>query len=147
MKITDALLAEHLVYHNIFDHIETSAPKLKDLGEVKTLAALLEKMLKAHSDTEDELFLGPLEHCFEQIGQRDSFLEEHQEIDGHLRQVQKATRLKQAQRLLLAAVAYSRQHFDREERIVFPMAEQVLKGQTLTELGQTWRQQRRKVTV
>ena len=147
MKITEALLAEHLVYHNIFDHIETTAPKLKGLGEVKALAALMEKMLKAHSDTEDELFLGPLEHCFEQIGQRDSFVEEHQEIDGNLRQVQKATRLKQAQQLLLAAVAHSRQHFDREERIVFPMAEQVLKNKTLTELGQTWRLQRRRVTV
>jgi hemerythrin-like domain-containing protein len=147
MKITEALLAEHLVYHNIFDHIETTTPKLQTLREVKALAALMEKMLKAHSDTEDELFLGPLEHCFEQIGQRDAFLEEHQEIDGHLRQAQKATRRKRAQQLLLAAVAHSRQHFDREERIVFPMAEQVLKNQTLTELGRTWRQQRRRVTV
>ena len=147
MKITEALLAEHLVYHNIFDHIETTTPKLQTLREVKALAAVMEKMLKAHSDTEDELFLGPLEHCFEQIGQRDAFLEEHQEIDGHLRQAQKATRRKRAQQLLLAAVAHSRQHFDREERIVFPMAEQVLKNQTLTELGRTWRQQRRRVTV
>jgi hemerythrin-like domain-containing protein len=147
MKITEALLAEHLVYHNIFDHIETTTPKLQTLREVKALAALMEKMLKAHSDTEDKLFLGPLEHCFEQIGQRDAFLEEHQEIDGHLRQAQKATRRKRAQQLLLAAVAHSRQHFDREERIVFPMAEQVLKNQTLTELGRTWRQQRRRVTV
>jgi hemerythrin-like domain-containing protein len=64
-----------------------------------------------------------------------------------LRQAQKATRRKRAQQLLLAAVAHSRQHFDREERIVFPMAEQVLKNQTLTELGRTWRQQRRRVTV
>ena len=147
MKITDALLAEHQVYHNIFDHIETTVPKLTALGEVKVMAALMEKMLKAHSDTEDELFLGPLEHCFEQIGQRDSFIEEHQEIDGNLRQVQKANRLKAAQRLLLAAVANSRQHFDREERIVFPMAERVLKSKTLTELANVWRRQRTKVTV
>ena len=88
MKITEALFAEHLVFHNMFDHIEATAPRLKTLAEVKSLAALMEQLLKAHSDTEDELFIGPLEHCFEQIGQRDAFLEEHQEIDDSLRNVQ-----------------------------------------------------------
>ncbi|HYG33632.1 MAG TPA: hemerythrin domain-containing protein, partial [Clostridia bacterium] len=117
MKITEALFAEHLVFHNMFDHIEATAPKLKTLAEVKSLAAMLEAMLRGHSETEDELFFGPLEHCFEQIGQRDSFVTEHQEMDGNLQRVQKATRVKEAQQWLLAAVAHSRRHFDREERI------------------------------
>ena len=147
MKITDALLAEHLVFHNMFDRIEATAPGMKTLEEIKTVAALLESMLKSHSDTEDELFIGPLEHCFEQIGQRDAFLEEHQEIDGNLRLVQKAKKLKPAQRLLLAAVAYSRQHFDKEERVVFPMAERILKSKTLLSLGKTWMDQRTRVAA
>lgn len=145
MKITEVLLAEHLVFHNLFDHIEQAVQQFKTVSEVKAVAALMEHMLKAHSDTEDELFLGPLEHCFEQIGQRDAFLEEHAEIDENLRLVQQAARLKQAQVLLLAAVMHSRQHFDKEERIVFPLAEQVLKDKTLTELGQTWMDQRTRV--
>lgn len=147
MKITEALMAEHLLFHNLFDHIEDVTGGLKTVGEIKALASLLEVMLKAHADTEDELFLGPLEHCFEQIGQRDSFLEEHQEMDESLRLVQQATRLKEAQGLLLAAVGHSRRHFDREERIVFPMAERVLKPKTLTELGQTWFNQRTRVAL
>jgi hemerythrin-like domain-containing protein len=138
MKITEALFTEHLVFHNLFDHIEATTPKFKTVGEVKIVATLLERMLKAHSDTEDDLFLGPLEHCFEQIGQRDAFVEEHEEMDGNLRRVQKAKGLREAQRLLLAAVAHSRRHFDREERIVFPLAENVLKEKTLTKLGQSW---------
>ena len=142
MKITEALFAEHLVFHNMFDHIEATAPKLKTLGEVKSLAALMESLLKSHSDTEDELFIGPLEHCFEQLGQRDAFLEEHQEIDASLRNLQQAKQLKQARQLLLAAVAYSREHFDKEERIVFPLAERVLNNKTLTSLGRTWMEQR-----
>ena len=145
MKITEALLAEHLVFHNMFDHIEATVPKLKTLAEVKSLAALMESVLKAHSDTEDELFIGPLEHCFEQIGQRDAFLEEHQEIDDSLRTLRQAKQLKQARQLLLAAVAYSRRHFDKEERIVFPMAERVLNAKTLKALGQTWMEQRIRV--
>jgi hemerythrin-like domain-containing protein len=142
MKITEALLAEHLVFHSMFDHIEAMAPRLKTLVEVKSLAALMEQLLKAHSDTEDELFIGPLEHCFEQLGQRDAFLEEHQEIDISLKHLQQAKQFKKARHLLLAAVAYSRRHFDKEERIVFPLAERVLKAKTLTALGQTWMEQR-----
>ena len=126
MKITEALLAEHMVFHNLFDHIDAKAPRLKTLAEVKLLAALMESMLKAHSDTEDELFIGPLEHCFEQIGQRDAFIREHEEIDENLKQVQEAKQVRLACQLLLAAVAYSRKHFDKEERVVFPMAERIL---------------------
>jgi len=138
MKITEALLAEHLVFHSMFDHIETLAPGLKTLGELKAVAAVLGTMLKVHADTEDDLFLGPLGHCFEQIGQRDSFLEEHQEMDAGLQLVQSASRVKEAQELLLAAIRHSRRHFDREERIVFPMAERLLNQSTLEQLGQAW---------
>jgi hemerythrin-like domain-containing protein len=147
MKITEALLAEHLVFHNVLDHIETTTPKLKTLAEVKSLAALLESILKAHSNTEDELFLGPLDHCFEQLGQRDALLEEHSEMDGSLRRIRKAKHLKDGREWLLAAVDYSRKHFDKEERIVFPMAERILKAKTLTALGQTWMEQRTNTSV
>jgi hemerythrin-like domain-containing protein len=142
MKITEALLAEHLVFHSLFDHIETKVPSLRTVAEVKLLASLVEVILKAHSDVEDGLFLGPLEHCFEQIGQRDILLEEHHEMNESLQAVQSATDAKQAQELLLHAIVHSRKHFDREERIVFPLAERVLKHSTLTELGQSWLDQR-----
>src|SRR2546422_3223696 len=142
MKITEALFAEHQVFHNLFDHLENAVPQLKSLAEIKALAALLEAMLAAHSRTEDELFIGPLEHCLEQIGQSETFHQEHHEIDGHLRLAQAAKRRAQARRLLLAAVLSSRKHFDKEERIVFPLAERVLKSKTLTDLSESWRQQR-----
>jgi hemerythrin-like domain-containing protein len=145
MKITEALFAEHLVFHNMFDYIEAVVPRLKTLAEVKSLATLMESLLKAHSDTEDELFLGPLEHCFEQMGQRDAFLEEHKEIDESLRHLRQVQNLKKARQLLLAAVTYSRKHFDKEERIVFPLAERVLNSKTLTALGRTWMEQRIRV--
>jgi hemerythrin-like domain-containing protein len=145
MKITEALFAEHLVFHNMFDYIETVAPRLKTVAEVKSLATLMESLLKAHSDTEDELFLGPLEHCFEQIGQRDALLEEHKEIDESLRSLRQVRNLRKARQLLLAAVTYSRKHFDKEERIVFPLAERVLNSKTLAALGQTWVEQRVRV--
>ena len=142
MKITDILFAEHIVFHNVFDHIERVLPRLKTPGEVKALADLLETLLRGHSHTEDELVFAPLEHCLEQIGQRDSFEHEHQEMDACLVRVRAARQLAEARRLLQRAVAYSRKHFDREERIVFPLAEKVMKPATLSTLGRAWLKQR-----
>ena len=143
MKITAALLAEHMVFHHLFDHLERMAPEIQTLAELKSLAALMEAMLKAHSNTEDELLITPLEHCFEQIGQCELFHQEHEEIDQSLLLVREAKRLSKARELLLAAVVASRKHFDKEERIVFPMAEDVLKDDTLEELGRAWIDQRK----
>ena len=70
MKITEALLAEHVVFHNIFDYIERVLPDLKTLAEVKSLAELMESLLGAHGKAEEDLVFAPLDHCLEQIGQR-----------------------------------------------------------------------------
>jgi hemerythrin-like domain-containing protein len=142
MKITEALLAEHVVFHNIFDHIERVVPKLKTLGEVVGWAELMENLLLAHGKAEEDLVFAPLNHYLEQIGQRDSFEHEHREIDNSLLRVKSAKRLPEARQLLLRAVTASRKHFDREERIVFPLAERVMKKETLTELGKVWMKQR-----
>jgi len=147
MTITEALLAEHAVFHNLFDYAERAAPKLKAVGEIRSLARLMESLLTAHSRTEEELLVQPLEHCLEQIGQCEIFHQEHEEIDHNLKQAQLAKNLKQARRFLLAAVASSRQHFDKEERIVFPLAEKHLKAWTLTHLWNTWKQQRNRSTL
>ena len=142
MKITDILRAEHTVFHHLFDHIENSAPRLRTLAEVKSLATLMDRVMAPHSKTEDDLFIEPLEHCFEQIGQCETFHHEHEEIEESLARVRKARTLKQGKRLLLGVIAASRIHFDKEERIVFPMAEQVLKAKTLTDLGAEWMKRR-----
>ncbi len=138
MKITDVLRAEHAVFHNLFDHLEITVPKVKTLGEVKLLAALVDQVMAPHTKIEDDLFIEPLEHCFDQMGQNETFHAEHRQIEEALAAVQKAGALKEAKKILLGAVAASRKHFDREERIVFPLAEQVLKAKSLGELGHRW---------
>ena len=142
MKITDILRAEHSVFHQLFDHVETVTPRLRTLAEVRAMAALVDKVMAPHSKTEDELFIEPLEHCFEQIGQRETFHHEHEIIEHSFARIQKARTLPEARRLLLGTIAAARKHFDKEERIVFPMAERVLKTKTLTELGGVWMRRR-----
>ncbi len=145
MKITNILRAEHTVFHHLFDHIEATVPRLRTLAEVKSLALLMDKVMSPHSETEDELFIEPLEHCFEQIGHRELFHQEHDEIERSLLGARKAKNLKQARQLLLGAVTASRKHFNKEERIVFPLAERVLKAKTLASLGAEWMKRRGEV--
>jgi hemerythrin-like domain-containing protein len=142
MKITDILRAEHTVFHHLFDHIETTAPRLKTLAEVKSVALLVDKVMSPHSQTEDELFIEPLEHCFEQIGHRETFHQEHEVIEETLARVRSARTLKDGKRLLLGVITAARKHFEKEERIVFPMAERILKAKTLTDLGAEWMKRR-----
>jgi hemerythrin-like domain-containing protein len=142
MKITEILMAEHAVFHNLFDHVETTVPGLRTLAEVKSLGQIIIKLIEPHSQTEDELFIAPLEHCFDQLGQKETFYEEHELMDRALAQVQTARNLKTAKALLLGAVSALRTHFDKEERIVFPLAERILKARTLTELGAEWLKKR-----
>jgi len=142
MKITDILRAEHTVFHHLFDHIEATVPRLRTLAEVKSLATLADKVMAPHSKTEDDLFIEPLEHCFEQIGQRDTFHHEHEVIEQIFAKVHQARKLATAKKLLIGAMTASRKHFDKEERIVFPMAERILKTKTLSELGNEWMKRR-----
>ncbi len=142
MRITDILRAEHTVFHHLFDYIEATVPRVRTLAEIKSLATLADKIMAPHSKTEDELFIEPLEHCFEQIGQRETFHHEHDLIDDIFARVQQSRRVAVARKLLLVAIAASRKHFDKEERIVFPMAERVLKAKTLTDLGSEWMRRR-----
>ncbi len=142
MKITEVLLAEHGVFHNVFDSIEAGAAHLRTPAEVRAQAALLEVMLRAHSDMEHELLMEPLDHCLDQLGHRETFHHEHENIEQCLSAVAKARSMKKARKLLLDAVLASRKHFDKEERIVFPLAERLLKTKTLQSLGSAWMKER-----
>jgi len=145
MKITEALIAEHGVFHGLFDYIERTTPALKTLAEVKAVAGLLDATLDPHSRVEEELFIEPLDHCMDQLGQTGNFHSEHEEIEATLDQIQKCRSGKTARTLLLDVVRACRRHFDKEERVVFPMGERLLKQKTLNSLGNEWQKRREAV--
>lgn len=147
MKITQALLAEHVVFHNLFDHIEKTAPRLRTLAEVRALSQLLGRLLDVHSKVEDLLLVEPLEPSLHQLGQHENFHSEHDEIDRNLASVQSAKEVVPARQSLLRAVAVARRHFDKEERIVFPLAEKILSPKTLLALGKRWEAERRELVA
>jgi hemerythrin-like domain-containing protein len=140
MKITEALVAEHTIFLNVFDQIERVLPSLATPAEVQTMASIVEGLLEGHARTETDLAYLALDHVIEHNGELKRMHQDHAEIDDRLRKVHSASSCAQARRLLKSAIAASREHFRAEERSVFPLLERTLQEETLTELGRDWLQ-------
>jgi len=139
MKITEALLGEHGVFYAQFDHLEQAVPSAQTLAQVQAQASLLAAGLASHARIENELLFDKLERS----GPVAVMYQEHDQIEGDLGQVQESGDLAQAQRLVLHVIQVALDHFTKEEEVLFPMAEQTLGPETLTQLGAQWAQQRR----
>ncbi len=146
MKITEALLGEHGVFYAQFDHLEQVVPAASTLELVQSQAALLTAALATHAGLENELLFSALDPHLGQMGPLAVMRMEHDEIENTLGQVQEARDLTQAQRLVLHAVRVARDHFAKEEQVLFPMAHQVLDEEKLAQLGAQWAQQRSVIT-
>ncbi len=147
MKITEALLGEHGVFYAQFDHLEEVIPAAETLTQVQDLAALLAAGLKPHAHLENELLITAME---EQLGAGTGPMSvmrvEHDEIESTLTRVQEVRNLAEAQDLVLHAIQLARDHFAKEEQVLFPLAEQALGADTLSRLGAQWAEGR-KVTL
>ncbi len=142
MKITDAFIAEHAVIYAQLDYLEHAIPAAKTLGEIKVMAGLLEAALIPHAEAEDELLFNGLEPGLDQMGKLEKVRHEHDAICQGLERVQSARTRKDAQRRLLNVVHLTRKEFDLEDRILFRMAEELLREDTLMKLGKAWARKR-----
>jgi len=140
MRITEALVAEHTIFLGVFDQIERALPNLITPAEVRTMASIIEGLLEGHAKTETNLAYLALDHVLAQSGELKRMYQDHHEIDERLRKVQTANTCAEARRLLKSAIGASREHFQGEERSVFPVLEESLGEETLTALGETWMQ-------
>ncbi|MFQ5856645.1 MAG: hemerythrin domain-containing protein [Anaerolineae bacterium] len=143
MKIIEALLGEHAVFYAQFDHLEQAVPAAETLAQVQSQAALLTAALETHANLEDDLLFAALDpHLGSQMGPLAVMRMEHDEIRGTLAGLPEAQDLPEAQRLVLHAVQVAREHFAKEEQVLYPMAEQTLDADALTQLGARWAEQR-----
>ena len=138
MKITEALVAEHNTFLIVFDQIERTLPGLTTLAETRMLASLVEGLLESHAKTETNLAYLALDHVLAQKGELKRMHQDHHEIDDQLRKVRAARTCAAARQLLKAALLASREHFQLEERSLFPLLEKALQKETLHELGRDW---------
>lgn len=142
MKITDAFIGEHAVLYAQLDHLEEAVPAARTMGEIKAMAGLLEAALKSHAELEDDLLFNGLEPGLDQIGKLEKVQHEHDAICKGLDHVRASRTRKDAQRRLLNVVHLTRKEFDLEDRIIFRLAEDLLREDTLRKLGRQWAQRR-----
>ena len=139
MKITDALLGEHGVFYGLMRHVEETAPLWEDTRETRAAAAMLVSVLKTHADLEDEILFHLLEP---DLGTQNSILSilriQHEEIEVTLAKVLETDLPRRARELLLRTLDLIRDHFEREERDLFPAAERLLDSDQLIRLGAQW---------
>ena len=142
MKITDAFIGEHAVLYSQLDHLEQVVPATKTIGEIKAMAGLLEAALTSHAALEDDLLFDGLDPGLDQMGKLEKVRHEHDAICKGLAQVRISRTRKDAERRLLNVVHLTRKEFDLEDRILFRLAEELLREDTLRKLGKQWAQRR-----
>lgn len=146
MRLTDALLGEHGVLYALFAELEREVPRAATLAEVKARGSLLLAGIESHASIEDDMLFPALEPHIGEMGPLGVMRWEHREIGRALEEIRDTQDLAHARDLLLRAIRIAVDHFAKEERVLFPLAEQVLGEQALLDLGQRWAE-RRSVTV
>jgi hemerythrin-like domain-containing protein len=138
MHITDALLGEHGVIYALLDHLERLLPQVETLAEAHQAAGLLKAALGSHATLEDELLFPALEHHLGPMGPLEVMRAEHEEIEDALGESVVATTPEVVVERLSYAMAVAREHFAKEERVLFQMARQMLGDSELTRLADRW---------
>ncbi len=142
MNITEALLGEHGAFYAQFRHLEQVVPQTDSLTQVQSQVALLTATLDPHAMLEDELLFSALDPHIGPMGPLTVMRMEHDEIKNTLGRIQEVQELGEAQELVLHVIRVAREHFAKEEQILFPIANQVLGEETLSQLGAQWAQRR-----
>jgi len=138
MKITDALLAEHTVFHSLFEAVEKQIQEDPSLERIQSLAAMLLHLLEKHGHAEHELLIPPLEPFLHEIGHLENFHHEDDVIIDTLKTLATCDSPELASQILLKTLRLANEHFDKEERFVFPLAEEHISEKSLHELGEAW---------
>ncbi len=135
MRITDALRGEHAVFYMLFaDAVSGRAERVDP--DPAPVAAALHRAILGHAHAEDDLLFRALDPHFPGAGPLACMREEHEGIEQAF--VRAAESGPAAQSALVAAIELARDHFLKEEQVLFPLAESALGANELLELGATW---------
>jgi hemerythrin-like domain-containing protein len=146
MKITDAFLGEHGVLYAQFDLLEQALKAGENLDQIKSKTAMLAVGLISHAHLEDELLFDAMDKTPAGTGPVPIMRREHEVIDHALAGVQQMDDPVQLHKLIKSTLELARKHFGKEEKILFPMANQLLTEESLTQYGILW-SNRRSVTL
>lgn len=162
MKITDALRGEHGVFYAQFDRFEQTLA-VSSLAAIQAQGALLAAGLAPHAHIENEILFptlearmggefGPIpvmraehaeiESSLLRLQELRELTRAHDDIDGALARLPETRDVAEARQLVRQVLDTARDHFAKEENMLFPMAEEMLDAPTLHDLGGQWAQRR-----
>ncbi len=146
VKLTDALLGEHGIFYALFDQIEAVTAAATSVAQIQEATAVLSAVILSHANLEEELLFPALETYMGTTGPLAVMRSEHDEIEDALRQVEEARDLDDGADCVARALNIARDHFQKEEEVLFSMARQTLDEETQIRLGKAWAEARR-VTI
>ena len=138
MKLTNALLGEHAVIYDLFDHVRDTILTSDDIRDIHGAVAVVERLPVLHARIEEDLLFSGLEPHFDQMGPLGMMRAEHLEIDDLLEAAGRETDIAVLMSVIGQLLDLAHDHFRKEETVLFPMARQCLDEATLTDLGDQW---------
>jgi hemerythrin-like domain-containing protein len=138
MKLTDALLGEHAVIHDLFGYVRDVAVTSDDISEIRGAVAVVARLLLTHARVEEELLFPRPEAHLSRMGPLAVMRAEHRGIDDLLEAARGETDISSLKNLIGRLLALAHGHFQKEETVLFGMAQQFLGDAGLTELGEKW---------
>ncbi len=146
VKLTDALLGEHGALYALFDRVEAVTATATRVVQIQEATAALSAVVLSHSNLEEELLFPALETHMGTAGPLAVMRTEHIEIEQALRQLEAAQNLDEGADYIARALSILRDHFQKEEEVLFSIARQTLDEETQIRLGKAWAKARR-VTI
>jgi len=144
MNILDGLLGEHAAIMTLFEHLERSVAHMS-LPQLQESGAMLERVLMAHSVNEDRyLFdaLTPVQGGFQET--LDAMRDEHVQMAQELGRLRECENEAAARGCLARLIDLTREHFEVEERVLFPLVARHIGSEQLEQLGEGWKRNRMK---
>jgi hemerythrin-like domain-containing protein len=142
VKLTDALLGEHGVFYALFDQIEAVAVAATSLAQFQEPMMVLNTAILSHANLEEELLFPALETYLGTTGPLAVMRNEHEENEHALRQIDGAQNLGDGVDFVVAALSAVRDHFQKEEEVLFSLARQTFDDETQIRLGKAWAEAR-----
>ena len=135
MKVTECLGIEHRVFLRQIDRLAEAQRRGAPPPERRAMVALLGEVLEEHARIEDEILFPALEsHLGRQAGPLAVMDAEHEEIRHLLAEVAQGD--DDVDAMVSRFIDLAREHFAKEDQVLFPLAEQLLGEERLTELAQ-----------
>ncbi len=133
MKVTECLGIEHRIFLRQLDRLEEAQRQGAPAPERRAMVSLLAAALEEHADIEEDILFPALEpHLGRHAGPLAVMDTEHQEIRQLLAE---AATTEDITPVVAQFTAIAREHFAKEDQVLFPLAEQILSPERLEELG------------